>query len=84
MFEFLWGGADGAAVLGGRDFPQLSVRISGVNDAGMAGGNVAVDLTVDEENRDSRCGHGIFRGNVFHVEVVLQAGAKECDFDERA
>src|ERR1700733_7758938 len=50
----------------------------------MAGGNVAVDLTVDEENRDSRCGHGIFRGNVFHVEVVLQAGAKECDFDERA
>ena len=84
MFEFLWGGADGAAVVGGRDFPKLSVRISGVNDAGMADGNVAVNLAVDEQNRDRGCGHGVFRGNVFQVEVVLQAGAKECDFDERA
>lgn len=80
----MWGGADGAAVVGGRDFPKLSVRISGVNDAGMADGNVAVDLAVDEQNRDRGCGHGVFRGNVFQVEVVLQAGAKECDFDERA
>ena len=47
-------------------------------------GNVAVDLAVDEQNRDRGCGHGVFRGNIFHVEVVLQAGAKECDFDERA
>jgi len=80
----LWGGADGAAVVGGRDFPKLSVRISGVNDAGMAARNVAVNLAVDEQNRDRGCGHGVFRGNVFHVEVVLQAGAKECGFDERA
>ena len=55
--------------------------ISGVDDLRMAHGNVAIDLAVNQENRDRRGGDGIFRGNILHVEVILQAGAEEGDFD---
>jgi hypothetical protein len=47
VFEFLWGGADGAAVIGGGDFPEFGVWIPLVDDLRMTNWNVAVDLAVD-------------------------------------
>ncbi len=81
LLEFLWGGADGAAVVGGADFPELGVGIARVDEAGVADWDVAVDLAVDEKDGGRRCGDGIFRRNLLHVEVVFQAGAEEGDFD---
>ena len=68
-------------LVGGRDFPELRVRIARVNEAGVAHGDVAVDLAVDEENRDGRRSDGIFRRNFLQVEVVFPAHAQEGDFD---
>ena len=39
-------GADGTAVVGGRDFPELGVGIARVNQARVTDGDVAVDLAV--------------------------------------
>ena len=75
------GGAEGAAVVGGGDFPELGVWVAGVDAAGVADGDVAVGLAVDEEDWDGGRGYGIFGGDFLHVEVVLQAGAEEGDFD---
>ena len=46
-FEFLRGSAEGAAVVGDRDLPELGVGSVGVDAKGMAEGNVAVDFAVD-------------------------------------
>ena len=73
----MWGGADGAAVVGGRDFPKLSVRISGVNDAGMADGNVAVDLAVDEQNRRVGFGDRDFGRRLAKIQAVPEASIEE-------
>ena len=81
--EFFRGRAKGAAVVGGWDFPELSARIAGVDTAGMADGDVAVDLAVDEEDWDGGRGYGIFGRDFLHVEVVLPAGAEEGDFNQR-
>jgi len=83
LFEFLRGGAEGAAVVGGGDLPELGVGSASVNAAGVADRNVAVDFAVNQENGDRGGGGGIFWRNVLHVEVVLQAGADESDLDKR-
>jgi hypothetical protein len=46
--KFFGGGAGGAAVLGARNFPELSIRIPRSDLAGVADGNVAIELSVDE------------------------------------
>ena len=47
LLKFLGGGAEGAAVVGSGDFPELGVGIMGVNVARVADGDVAVDVAVD-------------------------------------
>ena len=51
-FKFLRRGADGAAVISVGDFPQDGLWIAAVDAAGMADGNVAVDLPVDQQDGD--------------------------------
>lgn len=84
MFEFFWSGANRAAVVGGGDFPELGFWISSVDGFGVADGDIAVDLAVNEKDRDVCMRDGIFGGNLLHVEVILPAGAKEGDLDKRA
>ncbi len=52
MLEFFGGGAECAAVVGGGDLPELGVGGVGVDEEGMAERNVAVELAVNQENRD--------------------------------
>lgn len=78
------GGAYGSAVVGAGDFPELRVGSAGVNGFGVANGNVAVDLAVDEKNWNScRC-DGVLGRKGRQVEVVLPTRAEERDFDQRA
>ena len=81
VLEFFRGDADGAAVVGGRDFPQDYVWGAGMDSFRVADGDVAVDLAVDQEDWDCRCGCGILGRDVVHVEVILQTHAEEGDFD---
>ena len=82
--EFLRGGAYGSAVVGAGNFPELCVGSTGVNGFGVADGNVAVDLAVDEKNRNScRC-DGVLGRKCRQVEVVLPTRSKKRDFDQRA
>ncbi len=53
MFKFLWGGADGSAVIGVGNFPENGVGIAGVDATRVTERNIAVDLTVNEENWNS-------------------------------
>jgi len=84
LFEFLGSCADGAAVIGIGDFPQDSVRIASLNTAGVAWADVAVDVAVDEEDRNFRRGDRIFRRDLPHVEVILPSGVEESEFNDRA
>lgn len=45
--EFLWRGADGAAVVGVGNLPDLRAWSAGANEARVANGDVAVDLAVN-------------------------------------
>ena len=83
-FEFLRGSAVSAAVVGVGDFPELSVGIARVDQLRMTDWNVAVDLAVNQENRNVCPGDGIFGRDFLHVEAVLKAGAQESDLDEGA
>ncbi len=47
-FEFFWGGADGSAVVGAGDFPELRVGIVGVDEAGVAGSRPALISDLQE------------------------------------
>ena len=81
MFELFRACAEGAAVVGSWDFPQDCIWGVGVVSLRVADGDVAVDLAVDQEDWDCRCGGGIFGRDVVQVEVILQAHAEEGDFD---
>jgi hypothetical protein len=48
-FEFLWGAADATAMVCVGNFPQNDCWISRSDLAGMAHGNVVIDLSVDQE-----------------------------------
>jgi len=50
LFEFLRRSADCAAVIGVRDFPENCVGITEVDLTGVANRDVAIDLTVNEED----------------------------------
>ncbi len=50
LFELLWSCADGAAVIGVGDSPENRIAIAGLDAAGVAWRNVAVDLTVNQKN----------------------------------
>lgn len=82
--EFLRGSRGGTAVFGTGNFPELSDGIAGADAAGVADGDVAVKLAVDEQNRDVVGGYGIFRGDFLHVQLILPTGAEKGDFDQRA
>ena len=47
------GGAEGAAVVGVGDFPELRVGIAGVDDLRMTGWNVAIDRAVNHQREQN-------------------------------
>lgn len=71
-------------MVGAGDFPELCVGGVGVDGFGVANGNVAVDLAVDQENWNSCRLRGIFGGDSGHVEVVLPTRAEKRNLDQRA
>lgn len=81
--ELLGSGGDGTAVFGAGDFPKLDSGIARMDLAGVADGDVAVELAVDYQNRDLGRGYRIFGRDLIHVEVVLRAGAPERNFHQR-
>jgi hypothetical protein len=84
VLKFLRGCAEGAAVVGVGDFPQVCVWGACVNSLRVTYGDVAVDFAVNQENRDCCSCGGILWGNLLHVQVVLPTRAEEGDFYERA
>jgi hypothetical protein len=81
--EFLGSGGGGTAVFGAGDFPKLDFGIAGMDLAGVADGDVGVELAVDHQNRDMGRGYGVFGRDLIHVQVVFQAGAQERNFHQR-
>ena len=61
IFEFLGCRAYGSAVVGVGNFPEDDAGIGGLNTAGMAYGNVAVLLSVNQEHGYARLSDGVFR-----------------------
>jgi hypothetical protein len=84
VFEFLWRCADGSAVIGVWDFPQHCVAIAGLDAVRVAERNVAIDLTVNQKDWDSRDRDGIFRRDLLHVETVLRPNVEESKLDNGA
>ena len=80
----MWGCAYGSAVIGVGDFPENYFRIASLNAAGVAQGNVAIDLAVNQKNRDSRGCDRVFWRDLLHVEAVLPARVEESEFDDGA
>ena len=75
--------ADCAAMIRSRHLPQCQVRVDHCNSAGMANGDVAVLLPVDQKNRNvGRC-HGSIRRDLFEVEMVLPPCKTKRDFHHR-
>jgi hypothetical protein len=50
--EFLRSGRHRTAVIGPGNFPENSRRAAGVDQSGMADGDITVDLTVNEQHWD--------------------------------
>ena len=81
VFEFLWRCADGSAVIGVWDFPQHCVAIAGLDAVRVAERNVAIDLTVNQKDWDSRGRDGIFGRDLLHVETILRPNVEESKLD---
>src|SRR5580693_6851781 len=60
MLEFFGSCAESAAVVGGGNLPELGVGSVGVDAEGVAKGNVAVELAMNQKNRCRGCRCGIF------------------------
>src|SRR5208337_3453610 len=60
LFELVRIGADGAAVICARDLPENCLGIAGVDETRVTQRNIAIDVSVDGQNWDSRGGDGIF------------------------
>ena len=84
MLEFFGGGADSAAVVGGGRGPERCIWGAGVDATRVADGDVAVDLAVNQKDRDRGGGYGILRRDIFHFEVILQARSQEGYFHQRS
>lgn len=84
MRELFWSSVDCAAVTGVGDLPENCIEVAGMNAPGVAEGNVAIDLAVNEKDRDLGSCDRIFWRNLLHVEVILQAHIDECEFYDGA
>ena len=71
-------------MIGVGDFPKNYVAIAGLDAAGMAEGDVAVDLAVNQKDRHSGGCDRIFRRDLLHVEAVFPASVEEGEFYEGA
>jgi hypothetical protein len=80
VFEFFWGLADGAAVVGSGDFPELGAGIGCVNGFGVTDGDIAVDLAVDQKNWNFGGGYGVLWRDLLHIEIVLPTRTQEGHF----
>jgi hypothetical protein len=81
--ELFRGGANGAAVIRVVNLPENYPRVTDLNVTGVSEGDVAIDLAVDQKDRDSRRGDYIFWGDLLHVEPVFPAYIKKSKFDNR-
>ena len=81
--ELFRGGANGAAVIRIVNLPENYPRVTDLNVTGVSEGDVAIDLAVDQKDRDSSRGDRIFWGDLLHVEPVLPACIEKSKFDNR-
>ena len=77
-------GGDCAAVIGVVYLPQYDRRIAGCDQPGMARGDVAVALPMNQKHGNRGCGHSVFRRDLFEVQLVLSLGVSECELDNWA
>jgi hypothetical protein len=82
--EFFGCRAEGAAVIGSGNLPENCARIASCEAEGVAKGNVAIHLAVNEKNGNVGGSEGIFGRDLLHVEVILQADVEESEFDDGA
>jgi hypothetical protein len=71
-------------VIGVGDIPQNDIPIASLYAVGMADWNVAVDVAVQQEDRNPRGGYRVFWRNLLHIEAVFDAGGEEGKFNDRA
>ena len=81
--ELFRGGANGAAVIRVVNLPESYPRVTDLNVSGVSEGDVAIDLAVDQKDRDSSRGDCIFWRDLLHVEPVLPACIEKSKFDNR-
>jgi len=71
-------------MVGVRNFPESDAGINVMDLTGVTNWNVAIGLTVNEKNWNTRDGDGIFGRDLIHVEMVLPADIEESEFDDWA
>jgi len=76
--------AYGSAVVGAGDFPENHIGVAGLDAVGMAKGNIAVDLAVDQKDRNSSGCDRSFGRDLLHVEAIFPASVQEGELDEGA
>src|ERR1700722_12066517 len=81
--ELFRGGANGAAVIRVVNLPENCPRVMDLNVTGVSEGDVAIDLAVDQKDRDSSRGDCIFWGDLQHVEPVPPPCIEKSEFDNR-
>ena len=84
LLEFLWSGADGAAMVGVGNFPENDAGINVMDLTGVTNWNIAINLTMNEEDWHTGRGDGILRRRLIHVEMVFPADVEESEFDDWA
>src|SRR5579859_5967936 len=70
-------------MIGRWHLPEHGTRITSVDADRMSDGYVAVNLTVNQQNRNAGPPHRIFRRNLLHVESILPMSTHKCDFHKR-
>src|SRR5580704_243930 len=73
-FEFARCSTNRSAMIGIRNFPQDCGGITRVNLAGVTHWDVAIDLSMDQENRNFGLRNCVFRRHLQHVQSVFPAG----------
>lgn len=84
LVKFCRSCAYGSTVVGVRDVPENYILVAGLNAARVARRNVAVDLAVNQKNRNLRSCDRIFWRDLLHVEVVLETDVEESKLDDRS
>src|SRR5579862_9558777 len=70
-------------MIGVWNFPQQRAGIASVDESRVPHGDVAVDLSMDEQHRHVAVRDGLLGGDLLHVEPVFPASPKKGGLDDR-